>query len=56
MIGEDIEITVVAVEGDKVRLEIKAPKDIQVHRKEVYQPTNSPGKHPGYQGIQRTSK
>ena len=37
MIGEDVEITIVAVEGDKVRLGIKAPKDVQVHRKEVYQ-------------------
>ena len=36
MIGEDIEVTIVAVEGDKVRLGIKAPKEIQVHRQEVY--------------------
>jgi carbon storage regulator len=35
MIGNDIEITVVAVRGDKVRLGIIAPKEIVVHRKEV---------------------
>jgi carbon storage regulator len=36
MIGDDVEITVVDVRGDKVRLGITAPKDIAVHRKEVY--------------------
>lgn len=36
MIGDQIEITVVDIRGDKVRLGIKAPKDIPVHRKEVY--------------------
>lgn len=36
MIGDDIEITVVDIRGDKVRLGINAPKSIQVHRKEVY--------------------
>ena len=36
MIGDDIEITVVDIRGDKVRLGINAPKVVQVHRKEVY--------------------
>jgi carbon storage regulator len=36
MIGDDIEITVVDIRGDKVRLGINAPRDIMVHRKEVY--------------------
>jgi carbon storage regulator len=36
MIGDDIEITVVDIRGDKVRLGINAPKWVQVHRKEVY--------------------
>lgn len=37
MIGDDIEITVVDIRGDKVRLGISAPTRIAVHRKEVYE-------------------
>ena len=37
MIGDDVEITIVDVRGDKVRLGITAPKEIPVHRMEVYE-------------------
>jgi len=37
MIGDNIEITVVDIRGDKVRLGINAPQQIPVHRKEVYE-------------------
>ncbi|NEU30256.1 carbon storage regulator CsrA [bacterium LRH843] len=35
-IGDDIEITIVAIEGDQVKLGINAPRHIDIHRKEVY--------------------
>jgi carbon storage regulator len=36
MIGDDVEISVLAVAGDKVRIGIAAPRDVPVYRKEVY--------------------
>jgi carbon storage regulator len=36
MIGYDIEITVLEVKGDKVKLGVRAPREVSVHRKEVY--------------------
>ena len=36
MIGDDIEITIVDIRGGKVRVGINAPREIAVHRKEVF--------------------
>jgi carbon storage regulator len=36
MIGDNVQITIVDIRGDKVRLGIVAPAEIPVHRKEVY--------------------
>lgn len=36
MIGDEVEITIVDVRGNKVRLGITAPKNIPVHRREIY--------------------
>ncbi|HOB42648.1 MAG TPA: carbon storage regulator CsrA [Bacillota bacterium] len=37
MIGDGIEITVVEIKGDAVKLAIDAPRDVPVHRREVYE-------------------
>ena len=36
MIGDDIEVSVLSVMGEKVRIGIQAPRDIPVYRREVY--------------------
>lgn len=37
LIGDDVEITVLSVRGGQVKLGVKAPKEITVHRQEIYQ-------------------
>ena len=37
MIGDDIEITIVDIKGDTVRIGINAPRSVAVHRKEIYE-------------------
>jgi len=36
MIGDDIEVVVLEVRGEQVRLGIKAPRNVTVHRREIY--------------------
>tara|TARA_B100000767_G_C19649521_1_gene486084 strand:+ start:680 stop:865 length:186 start_codon:yes stop_codon:yes gene_type:complete len=36
MIGEDVSITVLGVKGNQVRIGIDAPKDVAVHREEIF--------------------
>ncbi len=37
MIGDEIEVSILSVSGDKVRIGIDAPRDVAVFRKEVYE-------------------
>ena len=37
MVGDDTKIVVLGVKGSQIRLGINAPKDVQVHREEIYQ-------------------
>lgn len=37
LIGDEVEITVLSVRGSQVKLGVNAPKDIAVHREEIYQ-------------------
>lgn len=40
-IRHDIVVTILSVQGDKVRLGIEAPKELSVHRQEVYEAINA---------------
>lgn len=41
IINDHITVTIVEIRGDKVRLGIEAPKDVSVHRREVYEAIQS---------------
>jgi len=37
MIGDNISVTVLGVKGSQVRIGVNAPKDVSIHREEIYQ-------------------
>ena len=54
MVGENVEVMIVGVRGNKVRLGITAPRFISIHRKEVYEAIQREKNSKTYQCKRRT--
>ncbi len=55
MIGDDVEISILAVSGEKVRIGIDAPREVPVFRKEVYETLGETQRGTG-EGASRTDR
>lgn len=46
VIGDDVTVTVMAIKGNQIRLGVNAPRDMAVHREEVYEQLRNGGTGP----------
>jgi carbon storage regulator len=50
MIGEEVSVTVLGIKGNQVRIGVNAPKDVSVHREEIYERIQREKQDAGNQG------
>ena len=53
MLGNDIEITVLEIRGDQVKIGVKAPKNVAIFRKEIYDQIQEENKKAAEQNVDR---
>ncbi len=53
IIGDSISLMVVSIQGDKVRLGIEAPKEVTIHREEVYRAIQEERKRESSDSVER---
>ncbi|MCR5203801.1 MAG: carbon storage regulator CsrA [Lachnospiraceae bacterium] len=53
MLGNDIEITVLEIRGDQVKIGVKAPKNVAIFRKEIYDQIEAENKKAAEQNVDR---
>lgn len=56
IIGNDIEVTILEIKGEQVKIGIKAPKSVPVYREEVYQQIRESNKEAAADAVQENLK